>query len=447
MRILIFLGFLVLSMLVPVGLAQAQVPASAAPDLVRADVLIRSGKADEAWRLLSPHEFAQAGNADFDYLLGVAALDSGRPDRATLIFERVLAVSPNHAAARLDMARGYFALGDYARARIEFDGVLRFDPPPAARATVERYLAAIEERGREGKTRVSGYVEATLGSDSNVAGSTAQSSVFVPLFGVDFALSAASIKARDDYASVGAGAELSHGFGGGLKLVAGADFRQRVNFRLDTFDSASTDLRLGLQQDFGKNTLRLGLGANRYDLDNAAYRRIGSLNGEWRHEYDARTQVSAFAQDSRVRYVREDTRSNSVDQLLIGIGGLHLLDADGKLVVFGSLFGGRENAVQDRVDGDKRFAGVRLGLQKALRGDIDLFTSLTAQDGRYTQENLLFAGRRRDAQYDLAVGAVWRIDRDWSLRPQVTYTRVDSNFPLYDYDRYDISVTVRRDFR
>lgn len=443
MRILIFLGFLVLSMLVPVGLAQAQ----GAPDLAQADALIRAGKADEAWRLLSPHEFAQAGQESFDYLLGVAALDSGRADRATLIFERVLAVSPNHAAARLDMARGYFALGDYVRARTEFESVLGFDPPPAARVTIERYLAAIEARAQEGKTRVSGYVEATLGSDSNVAGSTAQSSVFVPLFGVDFALAPASIKARDDYAGLGAVAEVVHDLGSGLKLVAGADVRQRTNFRLDLFDSASADLRLGVQRDFERNTLRLGLGGNRYELDNAPYRRIGSLNAEWRHQYDPRTQVSAFLQDSRVRYIREDAQSNSVDQLLAGLGGMRVADEAGSLIVFGSVFGGKENAVRDRADGDKRFAGARLGLQKALRGDLDLFATLTLQDGRYTQDNLLFSGRRRDSQYDLGLGANWRIDRDWSLRPQVTYTRVDSNFPLYDYDRYDISVTVRRDFR
>jgi tetratricopeptide (TPR) repeat protein len=445
MRILLFLGFLVLSMLVPVGLAQAQAQAPA--DLPRAETLIRSGRADEAWKLLSPHEFVQAGREDFDYLLGVAALDSGRADRATLIFERVLTVNPNHAAARLDMARAYFALGDFARARAEFESVLRFDPPKAARETIERYLAAIDERGREGKTRLAGYVEATLGSDSNVGSSTAQGSVFVPLFGVDFALAPSSIKARDDYLSVGAGAELLYDLGSGLKLVAGADFKQRSNFSLDALDSRYVDLRAGLQKDFGKDTLRVALGANRYDLDLASYRRIGSLNAEWRHHADELTQYSVFAQQSAIRYIRQETQTNSADQTLAGFGGVRALDAGGQYIGFASVFGGEEKAVQGRADGDKRFLGARAGLQKVLRQDADLFASLTLQDGRYQQENVLFVGRRREAQYDLSLGVNWRIDADWSLRPQVTYTRVDSNFSLYDYDRYETSITLRRDFR
>jgi hypothetical protein len=45
----------------------------------------------------------------FDYLLGIAALDSGKPDRATIAFERVLAVNPNFAGARLDLAIYVFA--------------------------------------------------------------------------------------------------------------------------------------------------------------------------------------------------------------------------------------------------------------------------------------------------------------------------------------------------
>ena len=83
--------------------------------LSEAEALLNSGKSDEAYKLLAPMDFEYSGNVRFDYLLGVSALDSGHPDKATLAFERVLAVEPNFAGARLDMARAYFHLGDLAR--------------------------------------------------------------------------------------------------------------------------------------------------------------------------------------------------------------------------------------------------------------------------------------------------------------------------------------------
>ncbi|NNM80359.1 MAG: hypothetical protein HKM01_07890, partial [Gallionella sp.] len=69
-----------------------------------AEALMRAGKPAEAYALLEPLEFERSGEVRFDYLLGIAALDSGKPDKATLAFERVLAVNPNYTAARLDMA-------------------------------------------------------------------------------------------------------------------------------------------------------------------------------------------------------------------------------------------------------------------------------------------------------------------------------------------------------
>src|SRR5260221_6187151 len=77
-------------------------------DIARAKALVDQGKPAEAYEILAPLEDKLSGDVEFDYLLGVAALDSGKPDRATLAFERVLAVNPNFAGARLDMARAYF---------------------------------------------------------------------------------------------------------------------------------------------------------------------------------------------------------------------------------------------------------------------------------------------------------------------------------------------------
>ena len=92
--------------------------------LADAEALMKAGKPDLAYKLLEPFEFDRSGEVRFDYLIGIAALDSGKPDKATLAFERVLAEDPNYAGARLDMARAYYQLGDIQRAKTEFEMVL-----------------------------------------------------------------------------------------------------------------------------------------------------------------------------------------------------------------------------------------------------------------------------------------------------------------------------------
>ena len=78
-----------------------------------AESLILAGRPSEAYVLLQPSEFVRSGEKRFDYLLGISALDSGKPDKATLALERVLAVDPNFAGARLDMARAYYPVGRF----------------------------------------------------------------------------------------------------------------------------------------------------------------------------------------------------------------------------------------------------------------------------------------------------------------------------------------------
>ncbi len=86
--------------------------------------LIENGKASKAFELLAPLESKLAGSVDFDYLLGIAALESGNPAVATLAFERLLLIRPEFAGARIDLGRAYFKMGSYTRSRIEFTTVL-----------------------------------------------------------------------------------------------------------------------------------------------------------------------------------------------------------------------------------------------------------------------------------------------------------------------------------
>jgi tetratricopeptide (TPR) repeat protein len=450
--ILLMLAAQLLFVAPPAAVAQSSTDhakdTSAKPDLARAKALILAGKGAEAWAMLEPYEFQLAGQPDYDYLLGVAAIAAGHPARATLALERVLAVNPNHAAARLDMGRAYFALGDYDRARTELKDVLAHDPPPAARDTIERYLNAIEARThRAGAPRVTGYAEASIGYDSNVNAGVAQNSLFLPLFGATFTLAPSVTRQDDNFASLGGGIDLALPVGDAWSLVGGADAQQRSNSKLETFDYRNVGARVGVQHAAEDAVTRVTAGTNQYDLDNVAYRRMQSLNVEWRRRYDRRTQFTLYGQDLRLRYVQPATRSESSNMVIIGVGGVRTLDEATRSFAFGNLFAGDDGATDQRIDGSRRLYGVRVGMQRELRSNADWYATLGLQHSKYLQENPIFALTRKDWQYDVALGVNWRLNDVWSLRPQLTYTRNDATTPINDYDRSVLVVTLRRDWR
>src|SRR5262249_40492218 len=106
----------------------------------------------------------------FDYLLGVAALDSGRNEDAIIAFERVLALVPNHAGAQMDLARAYYATGSFDLAEAAFLKLRESNPPPAAQQAISRYLEAIQSRKQQTRAGWTGFGELGLGWDSNLTG-------------------------------------------------------------------------------------------------------------------------------------------------------------------------------------------------------------------------------------------------------------------------------------
>lgn len=427
---------------------QAELEAREKP-LRDADALIKDGKPADAYALLEPLEFDRAGEVRFDYLLGIAALDSGKPDKATLVFERVLAVDPNFAGARLDMARAYYQLGDMPRAKAEFETVLKLNPPEAARTTIQNYLDAIAAQEAAKQTGFTAYIEGTLGNDSNVNASTGQSQISVPFFNnAVFTLNPTNVKTADDYLGLAAGGEVNHSINSNLAVYAGADLRDRSNFSKTAFSSLSVDGRAGVMFGSEADMFRIGVLGGQYTLASSRNRDSFGLNGEWRHTFSPSNQSNVFGQYAQYRFVDAAMKVNDFDQQVIGAGWLHVL-ADGKSALFGSLYFGTENDVAPggRVDGAKRFSGLRIGGQSAFNEKTELFASLGGQVGDYSVVNTAFLRQRGDRLYDLTVGANWHWDKLWTVRPQLAYTRNESNIVIYGYDRTDVSLTLRRDFK
>lgn len=414
--------------------------------------MLRAGKAKESYSLLAPHEYEMAGNIEYDYLLGVAALDSGNPAMATLALERVLSVSPDHAGARLDLARAYFALGDIERAKTEFTTAQSQNPPPAAKNVIEQYLAAIDKTQNPGMS-VTGYLEGTMGHDTNVNTATSSSQIFIPLFGTSLTMDSASLAAKDEYISVGAGLEATKPLKPGLSLFAGLDTKKRVNFDKDIYNTGDLGARVGLNVSEGMNAFRLSAQRAVHDIDDRLNNRTNSISGEWRRTLDTRNIVSLFGQYGRLRYGHDknetDLSYNNVDQSVAGLGWLHAFDDYGKNIAFASLYGGYENTTEDttRIDGDQKFHGIRLGGQRSLGEKLDAICSIGYKKGKYQLQNLLIQDFRQDHQLDLTLALNWKYLPDWTVKPQISYTRNNSNSGLNAYHRTDASITVRREFK
>ena len=89
-------------LLVFAGAARA---GDSAPNLDEARRLLDAGLAAQSAALLENELTTYAGNADYDYLLGLALYNSGKTGEALFAFERVLMENPGNVDARLKAAK------------------------------------------------------------------------------------------------------------------------------------------------------------------------------------------------------------------------------------------------------------------------------------------------------------------------------------------------------
>lgn len=417
--------------------------AHAGDPLAESKNLLDSGNANAAYELLHPLQSELAGNLEFDYLLGIAAADSGHLNQAVFALERVLATNPEHVQARAEIARVYLALGETETSEREFQAVKTSSPPPEVISTIEKYLDTISRSKASQGTTISGYLEVTAGDDSNANGASSASNLAIPAFGgLVFTRGPGSLSQRDWFTTYTGGVRIQHTPSPDQLIYGAVNYSQRFNGQYDQFNTDSLDGQVGYSLTKGDHTYSVALQAQTFGLNNNRYRDAFGATGQWQMLLGEDSQVSAYVQYSDIFYPTSSTR----DAHRVVLGGAYAKAFGGSLqpVLFLGGYGVQEEAKVREFGHDG--AGVRLGGQLNLSPQAVLFASASHEYRRYRATDSLFLKTRVDNQTDLKFGLNYSLGKGLTLTPQIAYTDNQSNAKLYKFDRTQTTLTLRYDF-
>jgi len=440
------------------ALSLAAVDAAAQASLERARTLLSSGNAAQAYAELAPLAREMAGNAEFDYLLGVAALDSAHIAEAIVAFERVLAMIPQHAGAQMDLARAYYALGSYDLAEAAFIRLREANPPAPTLAAINRYLDAIKERRHEATPGFKGYGELAIGYDSNLTGVPSDFGAAANrTFGIPGVVPTGNAIERSAAFVQGIiGGDYYRPLGGGWTGFAGGEARGRAYRHESDFNLTAGEVRLGALRRFDADQWRIVAnyspffqkGAEPSEPKITNDRTIGGLGLDWRRSLDTRTQVGLGLQLSAVRF--PDNEIEDFDQVLVQLSWLKSFEAKGAPMLYLTAFASDDRASNHLDNGatkSKNLGGVRSYLQYSVTPKLQVFAGL---GGVYRRDKDVGARgaedvRGRDTYGEAAIGLGWQFREACALRLQYVYTRNASNIDIYDFNRYEITSAIRCD--
>ncbi len=442
-------------------LASAGVFAADDPAVGSARKLLAAGNAKQAYAELIAVEGRLSGMPEFDYLLGVAALDSGKTEDAIIAFERVLALIPNHAGAQMDLARAYYAAGSFDLAEAAFLKLRASNPPAAAQIAINRYLDAINTRKQQTRPGWTAFGELGVGYDSNITGvpsnffTASQQSV-----GIGFDPTGNSLKRSAPFVQGAVGAEYHRPLSRGWSLFTGGELRGRAYRHESDFNLAAAEVHFGGALNAGDDQYRATASYSPFTQKGAAPgdpkptndRRIAGMNLDWRHAIDTKTQVGGAVQVNAVRFPKNTLED--FDQLFLSASWLRSFEGRGSPLAYltGFLTEDRaRNEFDNGVDGtstkSKNLAGARGYFQYSLAPKLQAFNSLALIYRRdkddWARSNLVQNGH--DAYGEVAFGLSWGFRDKCVLRLQYAYSRNASNIDIYDFNRNEISSTIRCD--
>lgn len=419
-------------------------PAPLAQLLANARVLIDSGQADSAFRMLQARVGDYAGDADFDYLLGLAAIDSGRPGEAVIALERVLMERPGFLQARAEIARAYFALREHENARREFEAVAAQRIPEDARRVIGRYLDAIRRVDDDGRPRLVGLLELETGHDSNVnfGSSTGQ---WVLADGTAVIPLGISLPRNSSVFAGALGLNWTVPMGGGWQWTTGGRVSLRRHPSAHTLDQDQFDLSSGFAFRTGCHQYNMLAQFQHLQLGGAAFRSALGALVQWQCDLDARTQLGAYAQAFSLEFPDEPLRD--ARRSALGLTFARVLDGARKPVFVAGLQAGTETSRRNLDNLTYDFRGARAALSMGIGNGWRGFAAVSREARDFDGIEPIFGVARSDRQTELRVGAERALTADWSISPAVTHTRNRSTLEPNDFRRTQAGVTLRYRFQ
>lgn len=407
--------------------------------LKQAESLLAEQKPGDAYDFLASHELDLAGTPLFDYLLGLAALDSGHASDAAFALQRAVASQPDFAGARLELARAQFEQGELALSRAQFQYLLTQSPPAATRTVIEKYLNTIGERSQRAGSHWSALAQFGAGYDSNANGSTSEQTF------LGFTLDPRNVATSSSFAELLVGAGNTRALGAETGLISNVQLTHRVNTDASFIDQSVASLDTTLVWAHGGVRYSAGIDGYQGWLDGAVHERGVNVNlGASRRfgEYEAAIGLRG----GTLEYEPESLRLLDADRYLAGVSLARLNIGSNAGRVGAALLVGKDDVRSAGSPyGNDRY-GIRLYASWPIQSQSSVYFELSEMVSDY--DGTFFGARRKDELFaaTLAFDLQSFPTASWSIAPRLRYTKSDSDVSLYEYARFEAVVYIRRSF-
>jgi len=433
-------------------LSLSALPALAATqaELAHAEQLLAAKKPLDALRLLEKaYDPAAAGPQEY-FLLGVAAKQSGKLQKAEGYLLKARELEPDAGRIRLELAEVQYGLGKYDASRAELIAVRAMNPPPQVRQNIDGFIAQVDatkadpSRAPKPKKNWSAYITTGIMSDSNVNGGPDTGTVF--LYGLPFTLSEDAQETRDEAWFLRAGISHSAPISDRMAWSTSANLAFQDHFTADAYDTLTLSIATGpsikLSERFSL-ALPLEYSVQSYTDQGGWYSQTIGFGPRLQFAAQKNLQFYLDTSISRKTFNDNPTRDLTAWELS---PSLNYQPSPNGNIAFGLQFGA-ENAGSDVYSNEVR--GGYIGYQHSFK-DVGVKASVTFSytDTQFEGIQAAYGVARHDISKRISANISYAVPQ-WQgaeLNGALSFQDNTSNIDMNDYTRTQFSLSLTKRF-
>ncbi len=430
------------------ALCYGQAEPSSPPPTQELNALVEAGRYEEAYALANSQLEAWEGDTDFDFVYGIAAIESGFASESVYAFERVANTAERNVTrqrARLELARAHLLTNNLAASESLFNEVLATNPPENVRDNILAFLSLIEERKNTQQSTFSFSFAPTLGHDDNINSATSNGLIDTPLIG-EIELNEEGLKTADDFTDIALNLGYKKPFTRDKSLDVALIANRHDNRSSDQYD---IDFVLGdVSYGYGnsQNRFRHSIQLQTVFLDGTEFQNTYRLNNSWQRAGENGWYQGLSAALSTSRNPDTGTSVNNdlkdTNQFLLS-GSLTKLTANFTNTL--TLFLANDRALHSAGKHNGRdYYGLAHSVLWRMNSHNTPYARLSYQTTEYASEHpVFFNDVRDDKNLSATLGWNWQYTERLYVNGEMSYYDTVSNIPLFEYSRFKYQVGVR----
>ncbi|MBQ4799503.1 DUF560 domain-containing protein [Pseudoalteromonas sp. MMG006] len=382
------------------------------------------------------------GEPDFDYLLGISALNSGVSAPAVFAFERVVEDKPQWYEARLYLIKSYITANNLPAANSQALALIHNKTASDRVKTAAQNLLEISQNKQRVNARsFNQSIEFAYGKDGNVNAGTSEDTILIPNLG-EFLLSPDSKSTDDSYVKLNYRGHYLHPIDQQSALSVGISTDWYKFSELSQYDRINTRLSARYQQQLNNTRWYVQAGVIPLLLDGELYRTETSVVGGANYQLDKQLSLFSAVTLGHINNSFDEKLDNSFYSLNIGASymsssWLHSVSANHKSEI-ASIDTGDFNA--------RNINGVYYQVTALLGQQWQLSAQTGYQWIEYQDEHPLFMQDRDDSLLILSSSLRYLVTKQLAVQLALNYQDKTSNISLFEYDRFDTNLSASYSF-